>query len=1091
MRDVSRWLAELGLDDYAALFEEQKIDFDLLSELDESDLKDLDIPLGHRKKLLKAIAELDSAGPSASAAVSGEAERRQVTIMFCDLVGSTELSARLDPEDLRALINEYQDACRAAINEYDGFVARYMGDGVLAYFGYPKSHEDDAERAVLAALALLESMREINQRSTTTADTKLAVRVGIATGLVVVGDLIGEGASKESPVIGETPNIAARLQALAEPDAILIAQSTYQLTGRRFECRALGPMSLKGVAEPVSAWLVTGMRPVESRFEAATDSGLTPIVGREEELNLLLSRWKRVKNAEGQVVLVTGEAGIGKSRLVEELRRAIASEPHLRISYQCLAHHQNSALHPVISQLERAAGIDRRHIPAEKLDRLESLFADSAESDVDHLPLMAELLSIPTGERYPDVQLEPKLRKEKTLSALVQQLELLARADPLLCVFEDVHSIDPSTLEFLEQIVERASTLRILVIATCRPEFSASWSGQPHTSLLALSRMDRRHSRTMVERVAAHTNLSEEVLAEIVSKTDGIPLFIEEITRTLLESTDDIAKTPVGIPATLQDSLMSRLDRLSSGKPVAQAAAALGREFSHELIAAVCEKGPLDTEQALNDLVDSGLILRRGSGTQTSYTFKHALIQDVAYQSLLRSARRALHRRIAAVLENEFADLAQLQPEIVARHLSEGDQPDRAVVYWQRAGERAAANGAHAEAIGHFSRGVEFLDAIDDKMRRATIEIAFNLGLAASMRVIERWDEALQCLDSAEAAARNFDRPAELAEVHYLKGNLYFPLGRFEECLREHELSRDIARNAGLLEKEARALGGLGDAYYQRGRMITAERHFDSCVRICQEHQFDQIEVAYLSMRGITRMYELRCEEGLDDAMISASHARSIHNLRAEAVSTQIVAYWATDMEKFEEAEKASHRSMELCHRLGSRNLGASALCHYGRLLHELGRLDEAVLVLREAYEAVKKSGLIFVGPTILGYLAAATKDPEERSRAIREGEQLLHDNSLSHNYLRFYRFAMEASLDSGEWDATERFADALESYTLSEPLPWARLMIERGRALAAHGRGERTATLAETLSELRDHAHSNGILSTVHALDAALSEQT
>lgn len=1111
MRDLSRWLSALGLGEYAALFDEHKIDRDVLPELSESDLKELDIPLGHRKKLLKAIADLDSFGappmgsnedaPSAvKAGAVSEAERRQVTIMFCDLVGSTELSGRMDPEDLRALIADYQNTCREAISKYEGFVARYMGDGVLAYFGYPKSHEDDAERAVLAALALLDSIRESNEAETSDSKPELAVRIGIATGLVVVGDLIGEGASQESPVIGETPNIAARLQNLASPNTIVIAHSTHQLTGHAFEYRTLGSRKLKGVDNPITAWEVVRQSAVESRFAATRDIGLMPFVGREEETALLRSRWKRIAEGDGQVVVVTGEAGIGKSRLTEEFRASIAAEPHVRVGYQCLPHYQNSAFHPVIAQLERAAGIGYRHNAAEKLDLLESLLRRFAKPDDADFPLFADLLSIPSDGRYPETHLEPERRKQQCLSALIRQLEYVASDNLVLCIFEDVHWIDPSTLDFLEQIVERASSLPVLVVVTCRADFPASWTGQPHSSLLALSRMDRRQSREMVDQIADQSALPEPLLSEIVAKTDGIPLFIEELTRTLLESKAGVAEddsgdeqrdpAPIGIPATLQDSLMARLDSLTVGKSVVQVAAALGREFSHELVAAVCEKQAHEMESALDEITASGLVLRRGSGVQASYVFKHALVQDVAYQSLLRSARQALHARIASVLIGEFPDTVQLQPEVVARHFTEGGKTEEALTYWEKAGARAAARAAHAEAIAHYARGIELTDDIEDQERRATAEISFNLGLAASMRVIDRWDDALQALDHAETAARNYDRPAELAEIHYLRGNLYFPLGRVEECLQEHERSRDVARRVGLLEKEARALGGMGDAYYQRGRMITAGKHFNGCIEICQEHGFEQIEVAYRSMRAITRLYELRFDEGLEDARSAAERAREIHHLRAEGIALQVVSYWLTDMDQFDEAGSVSHRAMKLCEQLGTGIFGASAQAHYGRCLAELGRRGEAVLLLREAYASVRGPGLILVGPTILGYLAYVTDNAKERAEALKEGERLLLEKSVSHNYLRFYRFAMDTSLQQSDWDETERYATALEEYTRAEPLPWATFMIERGRALAAFGRGRRNPVDFETLSRLREQAQSVGFLAPVRALDAALSKR-
>lgn len=1112
MREIPSWLRELGLGEYAALFAEHKIDFEVLAELSESDLKDLDIPLGHRKKLMKAIAALGAADapaprfenhvlPAVDAGAAGDAERRQVTIMFCDLAGSTELSGQLDPEDLRTLIADYQDACRSAIAEYDGFIARYMGDGVLAYFGYPKSHEEDPERAVLAGLDLLESIRQMNENPTKRVDTDLAVRIGIATGMVVVGDLIGEGASRESPVIGETPNIAARLQSLADPNTIVIARSTHQLTGQAFDYRALGPQELKGISEPVEAWQVVRQRPVESRFHAARTAGMTPIVGREEEIALLLNRWQRAKRGDGQVVLIAGESGIGKSRLTEELRSSIERESHVRIGYQCLAHYTNSAFHPVIAQLERAAGIGHRQKPDEKLDRLETLLRHSAQPDTSELSVIAQLLSIPTGERYSDTHIEPEQQKERTLSALIRQLEYLASRNPVLCVFEDVHWIDPSTLELLERIVERASTLPVLIIVTCRPDFNASWTGQPHTSLVALTRMDRRQSRAIVDQVAKHTEVPEPLLAEIVAKTDGIPLFIEEFTRAILESGADARDTQagadqrpqssIGVPMTLQDSLMSRLDRLAVGKPIAQVAAAIGREFSHEFIATVCEQDDREIEAALEELIDTGLVLRRGAGSEATYVFKHALVQDVAYQSLLRSARQALHRRLGSALIEDFPEVVALQPEIAARHFSEGGEADRAIDYWRRAGDRASERAAHPEAIGHYSRGIELLGSVENEAHRIEAEIALNLGMASSMRVVDRLDEALQSLDRAEAVAGRHTHPAALAEVHYLKGNLYFPLGKFEECLQEHEQSRDLARSAGLLEMEARALGGMGDAFYQRGRMVTAGKHYSHCIDICKKSGYEQIEGAYLAMRGITHMYALRFRDALQDASSGAAYAQRIRNPRAETVSLQVMSYVLTDMERFDEAREASHRAMQLCHKLGSRNLGASAQAHCGRILFGMGDRQQALSMLRDAYASAEESGLSFVGPSILGYLAVATDDPRERTKALHDGEELLGRESVSHNYLRFYRFAMDASLETGDWDETERYAAALAEYTRDERLPWADFLIDRGRALAAYGRGERSAATVKELQRIRAQAQSCDFTNAVHALDAALSETT
>jgi class 3 adenylate cyclase len=539
MVDVSRWLAEQGLEQHAEAFAQNGIAGDILHELTDADLKELGLNLGDRKRLLKAIAALpapglardkaEAAGRTAPPLEARDAERRQLTVLFCDLVGSTELSGRLDPEEMSEVIRAYHRGCADVIRRWDGYVAKYMGDGVLAYYGWPRAHEDDAERAVRAGLELAKAVGQ----QTASDGTKLAARIGIATGQVVVGELIGEGAAQEEAVVGETPNLAARLQAVAAPGTVVIAANTRRLVGGVFELDDLGVQRLKGFAEPVLGWGVVGERGAEGRFEARQTASLTPLVGREEEIALLLRRWQQARDGEGQVVLLSGEPGIGKSRLVRELRGRLEGEPHIRLLYQCSPHHTTSPLHPLIVQLERAAAVERDDQPQAKLTKLEALLARGTDKLDQVVPLIAALLSIPTSGRYPLPELTPQRQKQRTLEVLVDQLDGLAGAQPVLLAYEDVHWIDPTTQELLGLTIERIQRLPVLALITFRPEFIPPWAGQPHVSALALTRLGRREGSALVSRVVGNKALPAEVAAQIVAKTDGVPLFVEDARRRL------------------------------------------------------------------------------------------------------------------------------------------------------------------------------------------------------------------------------------------------------------------------------------------------------------------------------------------------------------------------------------------------------------------------------------------------------------------------------------------------------------------------------------------------------------------------------
>jgi class 3 adenylate cyclase len=598
MQQIAEWLEKLGMSEYADRFVENKIDVSVLRHLTDQDLKDIGVALGHRRKMLAAISEVAAATATEPKVFELEpkrqdtAERRQVTVMFSDLVGSTALSARMDPEDLREVISTYQKCVAETVGRCGGFVAKYMGDGVVIYFGYPQAHEDDAERAVRAGLELIQAVGGLK------SGAPLQTRVGIATGLVVVGDLIGSGEAQERGIVGETPNLAARLQGIAEPNTVVIAESTRKLLGDLFELEDLGAKNLKGIAETVRAWTPLRSSSVESRFEALR-TATTPLVGRDEEIELLMRRWTQAKTGDGNVVLISGEPGIGKSRITDAVQERLSAEPHTRLRFFCSPHHQDSALYPAIAQLERAAGFRRDDTSEQRLEKLEGLLLQATNDISEIAPLLADLLSIPTGSRYPMIDLTPQKRKGKTLEALVAQVELLSARQSVLMVFEDVHWSDPTTRESLDLLIDRVPTMRALAIITFRPEFTPTWIGRPHVTLMSLSRLSPRQRAAMITGVTGGKALPKEIADQIIDRTDGVPLFIEELTKSVVESGiltkagDQYSMAgptaPLAIPTTLQASLLARLDRLARTREVAQIGAALGRSFSHAVISAVAQ----------------------------------------------------------------------------------------------------------------------------------------------------------------------------------------------------------------------------------------------------------------------------------------------------------------------------------------------------------------------------------------------------------------------------------------------------------------------------------------------------------------------
>ncbi len=751
--DVANWLRDLGLERYEAAFGENDVSAKLLLTLTADDLKEIGVTsFGHRRQLLEAIAALrfestPADDPSASIGNFGSfettAERRPLSVMFCDLIGSTALSARLDPEDLRQVIRAYQACVAATIQQFEGFIARYVGDGVLIYFGWPEARETDAERAVRAGLAVAAAVS-----AAPLGGEALQVRVGIATGLVVVGEPIGSGDSRQQTAVGETPNLAARLQGLAEPGQVVIDGATHRQIGRLFACQDIGTVELKGLPIAVPAWLVLGEGILESRFEALR-SATTPLVGRDEEMELLLRRWTQAKAGSGRLVLISAEPGVGKSRLAEALVERIAAEPHTRLRYFCSPHHQDSALYPVIAQMGRAAGFQHADAPAARLAKLQTLLAATAPP-MEDVALIADLHSLPSADLSPPLDVTPQRKKEKTFEAFLRQVEGLARPHPVLMVFDDLHWIDPSSRELLDRLIDRVAEWPVLGLAIFRPEFQPPWAGRPHVTMLTLARLDRRDTAAMIANVAGNAALSTEIMEEIVERTDGVPLFVEELTKAVLESgmqgaaaLSSVPYPALSVPATLHASLMARLDRLgSAAKGVAQIGATIGREFEHGLLASTTDLPGPQLREALYRLTNAGLLFLRGTPPDASYIFKHAMVQDAAYGTLLRSRRQQLHARIATILEDRFPEITQAQPALLAQHCAAAGLGEKSVAYWLKAGQQALARSAMTEAVAQLRKGLQALDSLPSDPRYQQQELDLQTALGSALTATKGWSGA-------------------------------------------------------------------------------------------------------------------------------------------------------------------------------------------------------------------------------------------------------------------------------------------------------------------------------------------------------------
>jgi class 3 adenylate cyclase/predicted ATPase len=1048
--DIDGWLRSIGLEQYAQTFRDNAIDADVLRDLTDDHLRELGLPLGARLKLLRAIASLvtseqQPASPEITpTAPRTDAERRQLTVMFVDLVGSTALSARLDPEDMREIVGSYHRSCAEQITKAGGFVARYMGDGVLAYFGYPQAHEHDAERAVLAGLALVEVVPMLK----TAAGAPLQVRVGIATGLVVVGDLTGSGEAQERGVVGDTPNLAARLQALAEPNMVVIAEGTRRLLGNLFEFEDLGAKDLKGIAGPVRAWAALRASSAEGRFEALHTAGLTELVGREEELELLLRRWSRAKRGEGQVVLVSGEAGIGKSRLTAALLERLSGEAHTRLRYFCSPQHTDSALYPIIGQMERAAGLAHDDKPQAKLDKLDAVLAQTSTSPGD-AALLAEMLSLANDGRYPALELAPDQRRQRTLEALTAQLAELARQQPVLMIFEDAHWVDPTSLEAFGRVVDRIKSLPVLLIVTFRPDFNAPWAGQSHVTSVTLNRLGEREAAAIIARLAGNQALPADVLAEIVERTDGIPLFVEEMTKAVLEAENEgaarrtVAAVPspaLAVPASLHASLMARLDRLGPAKEVAQIGSAIGREFSHALLASVARKSEAELGSALDRLIQAGLLFRQGAPPQASYLFKHSLVRDAAHGTLLREPRRALHARIAESMERQFGQIAESQPQILAHHCTEAGLVEKAAALWGKAGRISLDRSALTEAAAQLTRALEQIATLPatPALRREQIKLQVALltplvhvkGYAApeSKAAAER---ARLLIEQAEALGEPSDDPLLLFSVLYSFWVASFVAfnGKVMRELAAHFLT--LAEKQGSEVPLMVGHRNMGVSLLHTGDIQEARAHIDRAIVLYDPAKHRQlatrfgqdVRVALLFYRSLA-LWPLGYPEGaLAEADRAISDAREIGQAASLMAALTLTSLSQIHCGSYAIANAQLDEVITLANETGAVFWKVCGMLVQGCLFAIAGKASDAVRTMTSGLSAWRATGTTVWMPTYLSYLTRAYAELgqfDEGSRCISEAIVAVQTTNESWYEADIHRIAGEIALKSPKPDAVK-----------------------------------------------------------------------
>jgi predicted ATPase/class 3 adenylate cyclase len=979
-------------------------------------------PAGHAapetiKKSRKRLRHVDSEKAAAARLTIHDGERRQLTVMFCDLIGSTALSERLDPEELRELMRTYHQSCARIILRFEGYLAKYLGDGLLVYFGYPQAHEDDAHRAVRAGLAIIRELEGLNpaDRPPGTRSIPLRVRIGIHTGPVVVGEM-GAGDHREpAAIVGETPNVAARIQQAAQPATVIISAATQRLIRGFFTFDDLGPTTLNGISNPMRLYVVRGESGAQSRFEAALSGGLTPLVGREEEVRSLLRHWEQAQRRSGQVVLLSGEAGIGKSRLVQVLKEQVLAGGGTAIELHCSPYHRNSAFHPIIEHLQRLLQFEPQEPAVNKLAKLEKALRRYRFPQPETLILLAGLLSLPNDEGCYPLSLSRQKQKQKTQEALVAWLVEEAELRAVYCAWEDLHWADPSTLEVLTLFLDQIPTTRLLAVLSFRSDFIPPWRPRSYLSQLTLNRLQGSEVEAMVQQVAGGKSLPSEIIQQIVRKTDGVPLFVEELVKMVLESrllneTEDRYELtrplpPLAIPSTLQDSLMARLDRLSTAREIAQTGATLGREFSYELLRAVSPVDDAWLQQGLQQLVEAELLYQRGMPPEATYLFKHALVQDTAYQSLLKSRRQQLHQQIAQVLEQRFRQTVEIQPELIAHHYTEAGLLREAIPYWQRAGQRAVERSAHAEAIGHLNRGLALLQALPEASARLEQELHLRITLGAALiatkgqaspDVEKTYNRARELCQQLSETSQLFSVLLGLRRFYLVQVKLRIALELGEQLLR---LASE-ERNSALLVEAHEA---LGLPLFWLGELPRTRAHLEQGIALYdpQHHRF------HVSRHGqdpgvLCRLYEALTLWHLgypDRALQSAGEAVAFSQRLSHPYTSVFALFLAAWVHQYRReapaARELAERMIALSEEYGFLFWLAEGAIFRGAALVEQGKLDEGLKSICQGVSAHQATGVELARPYFLGLLADAyekTGQKEQSWAALTEALTLVNE---------------------------------------------------------------------------------------------------
>jgi TOMM system kinase/cyclase fusion protein len=1030
----------------------------------------------------RAVSLAQTIAPPAASAMP-EAERRQLTVLFCDLVDSTSLASRLDPEEWREVVRAYQEACAKVIARYEGHIAQYLGDGLLVYFGYPQAHEDDAQRAVRTGLGMMEALRQLNARLGQERGVQLAVRLGVHTGLVVVGEVGGE-TRHEQLALGDTPNVAARLQGIAAPDTLVISAATFRLLGGVFACQPLGASLLKGFAQPREVYQVLYESMARSRLEAVGSTGLTPLVGREQEVGLLLERWAQVKDGLGQVVLLSGEAGIGKSRLVQVLQEHVASEPQAWLTpCQCSPYYQNTTLYPMIDLLERVAlRLEREESPEQKLRKLEGFLVQYGLPLAEAVPLFAGLLSLPLTADYAPLNVSPEQQKQKMLHALLTILLRIAAQQPVLFVMEDLHWVDPTTLEFLGLLVDQGPTARILTLLTCRPDFTPPWTGRAHLTQVTLNRLPHRQAAEMTGRVAHGKALPPEVVAQVVAKTDGVPLFVEELTKMVLESglLQERAERyelagplpPLAIPATLHDSLMARLDRLAMVKAVAQLGATLGREFTYELLQAVAPWDAETLQRGLQQLVAAEFLYQRGVPPQATYLFKHVLIQDAAYQSLLKSTRQRHHQHIAQVVEARFPELCATQPELLAHHYTTAGLSAQAIPYWQRAGQRALERSAHVEAIAHLIKGLELLQTLPDTPERTQQELAVQTTLGPALLAIKGYAAP----EVGEVYARARELCQRVGDTPQLFPTLY-GLYYFHVIRAEFRLAREQAEQLLRLAQQQQdpslllvAHHTLAGALFHLGELTLARAHLEQGMALYDAQQHHALAFRYGIDLGVYFLaYAARPLWLLgfpDQAHTAIRGALRLARQLVHPFSLAFTLHWAATTHQLRREATAAHEQAEASMAF-SREQGFAIWVPGGTVLQgwaltEQGQVEEGIAHMRQGMAAWQGTGAEVDRPYYLALLAEGYRKAGRTAEGLHVlAEALAVMETIGERYYEaeLYRLKGELHLahqsNGRSWlEAEEHFRQALnvarrrqaKSLELRVAMSLARLWQQQGK---------------------------------------------